>query len=133
MKRVLVLGLVVVCRLSAGGPSASAQTRRLNAVMRSKLEHSKNILEGVVTSNWVLLERESRALEAVTRDPAWTVLTMPEYVKQSQGFIRATEDLLAAAKARDLDAASRGFVALSTSCVTCHQYLARSRVAGQLP
>lgn len=129
MTRVLMLGLVVVTALSAGGSSVSAQTRRLNAVMRSKLEHSKNVLEGVVTSNWVLLERESRALSAVTMDPAWTVLTMPEYVQQSQGFIRATEELVAAAKQRDLEAASKGFVALSTSCVTCHQYLARSRVA----
>ncbi len=132
MKRVLILGVVVVC-VSAGGQSTSAQTRRLNAVMRSKLEHSKNVLEGVVTSNWLLLERESRALEAATKDPAWTVLTMPEYVKQSEAFIRATEDLLAAAKQRDLEAASKGFVALSTSCVTCHQYLARSRVARELP
>ena len=133
MTRVLIFGLVLVSALSAGGSSASAQTRRLNAVMRSKLEHSKNVLEGVVTSNWVLLERESRALVAVTKDPSWTVLAMPEYVQQSLGFIRATEDLLAAAKQRDLEAASKGFVALSTSCVTCHQYLARSRVAERRP
>jgi cytochrome c556 len=129
MKSTVALGLVVAGLLAAGGPPSSAQTRRLNAVMRGKLEHSKNVLEGVVTSNWPMLERESQALAAATRDPAWTVLTMPEYVRQSERFIRATEELLVAAKQRDLDAASKGFVALSTSCVACHQYLARSRVA----
>jgi cytochrome c556 len=129
MKFRVTLGLVVVSLIAVGGPSSSAQTRRLNSVMRGKLEHSKGVLEGVVTSNWTLLERESRALAAATRDPAWTVLTMPEYARQSEGFIRATEELIAAAKQRDLDAASKGFVALSASCVACHQYLARSRVA----
>lgn len=133
MKSTVTLVLTLLFLLGAGSWSTSAQTRRLNAVMRGKLDHSKNVLEAVVTSNWQMLERESRALAAVTQEPAWTVLKMPEYVTQSEGYVRATRDLLDAAKQRDLEAASRGFVALSTSCVSCHQYLARSRVANERP
>jgi hypothetical protein len=52
---------------------------------------------------------------------------MPEYVRYSQAFLRATDDLTTAAERRDLEAASLGFVALSTSCVSCHRYLSRAR------
>jgi hypothetical protein len=125
VKLVLTMVLVAV----AGGSSSSAQTAQLNKVMRAKLDHSQNILEAVVTSNWQQLDRESRELARVTRDPAWSVLQMPEYVQHSQAFLRATDDLIEAARLRDLEAASLGFISLATSCVSCHRYLARARIA----
>lgn len=54
---------------------------------------------------------------------------MPEYVRHSGAFLRATDDLIEAAKLRDLEAASLGFISLSTSCVSCHRYIARARIA----
>jgi hypothetical protein len=102
----------------------------MKQIMRAKLDHSERILEAVVTSNWPLLDRESEAMAQVVRDPAWAGLTMPEYVRHTAAFLRATDDLIAAAKLRDLEAASLGFVSLTTSCVSCHRYLARARIAG---
>lgn len=119
--------------VAAAGGTARAQTVRLNQAMRSKLEHSQKILEAVVTSNWQLLDAETRALARVTRDPAWSVLQFPEYARQSAAFLRATDDLADAARLRDLEAASLGFVALSTSCVSCHRYIARSRIVRLQP
>jgi hypothetical protein len=54
-------------------------------------------------------------------------------VRQSEAFLRATEDLVEAANLRDLDAASLGFIALSTSCVSCHRYVTRARIVGARP
>lgn len=119
--------------LAVAAGAAAAQTARLNLVMRSKLQHSQRILEAVVTSNWRLLDAESKALAEVTRDPAWSVLQFPEYVRHSTAFVRATDDLIEAARLRDLEGASLGFVALSTSCVSCHRYIARSRVVAVRP
>ena len=119
--------------VAVSGGAASSQTVRLNQVMRNKLEHSQKILEAVVTSNWQLLDAETKALAQVTRDPAWSVLQFPEYVRQSAAFLRATDDLAEAARLRDLEGASLGFVALSTSCVSCHRYMARSRIVGRQP
>ena len=133
MNPVVKLGLAMLFVAVAGGSSSSAQTPRLNQLMRTKLDHSKNVLEAVVTSNWQQLERESRALAQVTRDPAWSALRMPEYVRQSEAFLRATDDLIGASRLRDLEAASLGFISLSTSCVSCHRYMARSRVASERP
>ena len=122
-----------VLLLAIASGAAYPQTVRLNRVMRSKLEHSQKILEAVVTSNWQLLDAETKALAQVTRDPAWSVLQFPEYVRQSAAFLRATDDLAEAARLRDLEGASLGFVALSTSCVSCHRYMARSRIVGRQP
>jgi hypothetical protein len=100
----------------------------MKGVMRAKLDHSQRILEAVVTSNWQLLDRESRDMAQVVRDPAWTSLAMPEYVRHSEAFLRATNELAEAARLRDLESASLGLISLTTSCVSCHRYLARARI-----
>jgi hypothetical protein len=127
MNAVIKSGLAILFVAATAGVSSSAQTPRLHRVMRDKLEHSQKILEAVVTSNWDQLDREGRALARASQDPAWSVLKMPEYVRYSQAFLRATDDLIEAAKLRDLEAASLGFISLSTSCVSCHRYIARAR------
>jgi hypothetical protein len=127
MNHATKMGLAILLIVIADGTSSS-QTPRLSKVMRAKLDHSQRILEAVVTSNWGQLDRESRALASVTQDASWSALTMPEYVRHSGAFLRAIEDLIEAAKLRDLEAASLGFISLSTSCVSCHRYMARARI-----
>jgi hypothetical protein len=105
----------------------------MKQVMRTKLDHSQRILEAVVTSDWQLLDRESREMSLVARDPAWNALTLPEYVRHSEAFLRATDDLIAASRLRDVESASLGFISLTTSCVNCHRYLARARIATVRP
>jgi cytochrome c556 len=117
---------VVVASL---GTSSSAQAPALNRIMRMKLEHSQKILESVVTSNWAVLERESQELQRLANDPAWVVLKTPEYARQSEAFLGATEDLIDAAKRRDLEAAPLAYVSMTMSCVQCHRHVARSRIA----
>jgi len=131
MNRTFAFALAFVL-LAATDPTG-AQTTQLRTVMRVKLDHSQKILEAVVTSNWQQLDRESRELARVAQNPAWSVLKMPEYVRYSQAFLRATDDLIEAAKLRDLESASLGFISLSTSCVSCHRYLTRARVATPKP
>lgn len=127
------LGLAILLAVVAGGTSSSTQTARLSTVMRAKLDHTQRILEAVVTSNWQQLDRESRELARATQDPAWSALKTPEYVRHSDAFVRATDSLVEAAKLRDLEAASLGFVSLSTSCVSCHRYMSRARIASGRP
>lgn len=129
MKSVIRCAVVALIAATGGGPPLAAQTQQLKQVMRAKLDYSKDILEALVTSNWQQLDRASRQMAAVTENPAWRVLTMPEYIRQSDAFLRATDDLIDAAQRRDLEAASLGYVSLTTSCVSCHRYVARSRIA----
>jgi hypothetical protein len=120
--------LVSMCVVGTSSPFF-AQTPAFNRVMRAKLEHSQKILESVVTSDWAALERHSQELQRLTSDPAWTVLKTREYTRHSEAFVRATEDLIDAAKRRDLETSPLAYVSMTMSCVQCHRYVARARIA----
>jgi hypothetical protein len=125
MKAVLILCVIAVATLSAAGD----QGARLNRLMQEKLDHSKAILGAVVTSDWATLDRESRALAVAVHDPAWTALIAPEYLKQSDAFQAALQQLIEASARKDLDLAARADVSLTMSCVDCHRIVTRRRIA----
>lgn len=116
-----VVWLVAAC--------AAAQTPALKSVMREKLGHSQQLLDAVVTSRWAPLEEHALALKRVTERPAWMVLQSPEYGKDTARFVRALDDLLEAARRKDLDQTPAAYNALTLSCVQCHRHVARMRLA----
>ena len=120
----------VLALLALSGAALLAQTPATGRVMREKLGHSQQILEAILTSNFAQLERESAALSKVTESSAWTVLKGPEYIQQSERFLKSLNDLRAAAKERDLDAAMKDYQSLTTSCYGCHRFMKDKRVAG---
>ena len=121
----LGLAVVISTSLSAGG-----QTPATGRLMREKLTHAQQLLEALTTSNFAMLERESTALAKIPGEPAWRVLTSPEYRRYSETFLRATEDLVASAKQRDLDQAAMNYQAMTMSCYQCHRYIKALRIAG---
>ena len=133
MNLAIRLGLAVLLVAATASPSPSAQTARTKQVMHTKLDHSQRILEAVVTANWPLLERESGEIAMIVRDPGWSALAIPGYMRYTEAFLRATDDLNEAARLRDLESASLGLVSLTTSCVNCHRYLARARIVTSHP
>ena len=123
--RIVVILLIVVISGSAG----SGQTPATRRVMREKLGHSQKILEAILTSNFALLERETAALAKVTEAPAWTALKGPEYLRQSEAFLKALRELRAAAKEHDLDTAAQRYTVLTMTCFGCHRYMKDRRLA----
>jgi hypothetical protein len=106
------------------------QTTQFNKVMRAKLGHSQAILAAVITSDWASLDRESRALALVVRDPAWlTALTGPELIRESDAFGRAVQDLIEASAKKDLERAGNAQLMLTATCVRCHLEISRKRIA----
>jgi hypothetical protein len=122
--------LALVMGAGFGDSLASSQSAQIRDLMKVKLEHSQQILAAVATSDWINLERHSAALLLVVQNPAWTTLTTPEYVRYSAAFLGATQDLVEAAKQRDLETASMAYVSLTLSCVQCHRHVGRARLAG---
>jgi hypothetical protein len=128
----IVIGICVIVALSIGTSADQAPAPQLNKIMRTKLAHSQAILGALVTSNWAVLDKESRALALVVRDPAWGfALTEPEYLRQSDAFSRALQDLIQAGAKRNLESAGVAYVALTATCVRCHLHMTRRRVATQ--
>jgi cytochrome c556 len=119
--------LIVLVALS--GAVAFGQTPATGRVMREKLAHSQKILEAILTSNFALLERESAALGRVTQAPAWTVLKGPEYLRQSEAFLKALRELRDAAREHDLDTAAQRYTVLTMTCFGCHRYMKDRRLA----
>jgi len=133
MKRRLIRVAFAAVLVASALTEASSQTLQLSRVMREKLQQSQGLLAALVTSDWNELARRSRALESLTRDPAWAVMNAPEYSRHAVGFLRATEDLIDAAERHDLEGAPLAYVAVTLSCVRCHQAVARSRLASPAP
>jgi hypothetical protein len=126
---VLWIVLAGTLTVALGATRVLAQTQ-LQKVMRAKLEQSQGLLAALVTSNWNDLERRSQELQRLTRDPAWAVMNLPQYASHGAAFLRAVEDLAQAAQRRDGESAPLAYVALTLTCVRCHQAVARSRLAG---
>jgi hypothetical protein len=126
LRSFLAVGLIVFATVW----SSADQPPALSRVMREKLGRSQAILAAVITSNWATLDRESRALALATRDPAWSAtLTEPEYLRQSDAFSRSLQTLIESSAQRDLQSAGNAYVALTASCVQCHVYVSRRRIA----
>jgi hypothetical protein len=124
----IAFGVLIIGALTIG--TSADQVPPLSKIMRAKLGHSQAILGAVVTSNWAALDRESRALALVVRDPAWgAALTEPEYLRQSDAFARALQDLIEASAKRNLESAADAQIALTASCVRCHVHMTRRRIA----
>lgn len=119
----------ILAFVAMSGPGVPAQTQATGRVMREKLTHSQRILEALMTSDFTLLERESAELQKVTESQAWAVFNSPEYIGHTAAFLRASRDLSAAAKARDLDAADLHYMSLTLSCFQCHRYVKIMRIA----
>jgi hypothetical protein len=121
----LVMGVAI-----QRGDSQTVQTSR---VMQQKLAESQQLLAAVVTSNWATLNQRTQALQSLTNAPGWQVLRTREYRDYTAAFQKATQALTAAAGQRDQRAAVTSYNQLVSSCVECHRYLARARIAAAKP
>ena len=120
---------VIVAVFAMSGVVTPGQTPATGRVMRDKLTHAQKILEAVMTSDYVALETHSTALARATELPGWFELKSPEYRRQSEAFVHATQALADAAKRRDLDAAALQYVSVTLTCFECHRYLKNMRIA----
>jgi hypothetical protein len=123
-----LLGLVALLA-TMGSSLPAAQAMQTKQVMREKLAQSEQLLAALVMSNWAGLDRQSRALEAVTHKPGWDVMRLPEFNKYTTAFQRSVQALTAAAEERDQRTALAAYNGLVASCVECHRYVARARIA----
>jgi len=122
------LALALIALLGTA-TTTTAQGPALDRVMRKKLEVSQQILDAVVTNHWADLQARSRDLEDLTNAPAWTVLKSKEYAHYSDTFRAAVRVLRTAAARRDSEKTPQAYIAVTLSCVECHRYLARNRLA----
>ena len=127
----VVFSLAAAALLALAQPhAAAAQTTATGRVMRQKLVESQQLLAALVTSNWAALSNHSDALEKLTSQPGWDVMRLPEYHNYTTAFQKAIADLSNASGMRDQRIALTAYNSVVSSCVECHRYVARARIAG---
>jgi hypothetical protein len=109
--------------------TTDAQTAQTKQVMQRKLTEAQQLLAALVTSNWMTLGQRAAALQALTNQPGWQVFNTPEFRNQTAAFQRGTQALATAATQRDQRTALTAYNEVVTSCVECHRYVARARIA----
>jgi hypothetical protein len=124
MRRMMVQGVLAgVVVLLAAGTIAESRQRTLQEIMRAKLEHTQNVLEGVALARFDIIERNANDLRILSDLSSWNVLRTPEYVRYSGDFRESAERLTQAAIDQNLDAATLAYVELTLKCVECHKHV----------
>lgn len=109
--------------------AVTAQPSNLPELMRLKLNYAQEVLRSLVLEDYNGLDRAAQQLGGLTKASAWGVLKTPEYARYSSEFLRATEGLTSAARARKLEAAAGEYGNLTQGCVNCHRYIRGTRLA----
>lgn len=116
--------VVAVTCLAITWPSvAEVATDQVAGFMRAKLAHSQNVLEGLATEDFDLIERGAQELSLASLDSNWQVLQTEDYVRQSAEFRRACDSLRDAAQRKNLDGATVAWMDVTLKCVQCHKYV----------
>lgn len=127
---VAVSALVMLPLLAAFCMSQSRagqpEKRSRGEFMRQKLEYSKNVLEGLSLEQYSLIEKNAKALKALSQAAEWEVPVIPnatDYVALTSEFQRSADDLVRCAKQSNIDGATLAYVKLTMNCVQCHKFV----------
>ncbi len=127
MKKIIAILFVAVATTGLLWPqsprAAEERADDVSTFMRAKLEHSKNVLEGLATEDFDLIAKDSQQLTLLSLDSDWQVLQTPEYARLSLAFRKTSQTLTDSAKKKNLDGATLAYVQMTLKCVECHKYV----------
>ena len=96
--------------------------------MRAKLTDAQQVLEGLTTEDFSMIEKGAEHMQAMSRATDWNLITGPEYQLHSAEFRRCCEELVKRAKQKNLDACALSQLQLTMSCINCHRFVRSTRI-----
>ena len=99
--------------------------------MRLKLDRTQKLLEGIALEDFEMVEKNAQGLSLLCEEEIWHVFQTPDYLKHTELFRRAADDIVKAAKAKNVDGAALSYVGLTMQCVQCHKHVRDVRMAGR--
>jgi len=132
MKR--IIPLAALCALGATGlitglRVAGAADQPTTDVMRLKLAHSQDVLEGIVKEDYDRIGLNAQKLVQLSQSTGWYSRQTPEYELFTTEFRRHAQSLVKAAKDKNIDAATGAYMQMTVSCVSCHKYMRGTKTA----
>jgi hypothetical protein len=116
-KTALALTLLLIPSLPAEAQDPVA------TLMKAKAGYAHRLLDAVVLGQLDTVRDQAFRLKAVAETEDWNVMKTPDYVRESETFIRTADRLLQSTASRSPEAVALAYVELTLSCVRCHQYV----------
>jgi hypothetical protein len=91
--------------------------------MRTKLMYTQNILEGLTTRNFRMIDAAIRNIEMITSGEQWVALDSDAYRELTADFQKSVKRLKQAAATKNVEATALRFYDVSNRCIDCHQHL----------
>ena len=118
-------------------PSAQAQDAKqpgnkkiaMKAFMRTKLESSQSVLEGLAVEDFDLIAKGAKKLNATSAAAEFMVVDDPLYTQYAAEFRSIIDKMGKAAKEKRLDGATLAYMDMTMSCVECHKYVRNVLIA----
>ncbi|WP_152053888.1 hypothetical protein [Tautonia marina] len=119
---------IVGSRVGARAQEEQPQDRTLSMFMQAKLDHSKDVLEGLTVADFDQIVQGAQALRQLAENELWRVSPNMTYVRYTEEFIRLTEALEQQGREKNIDGATLNYVNLTINCVNCHKFVRDQRV-----
>jgi phosphate-selective porin len=92
--------------------------------MRDKLAASNQVLEGLLTEDYKLIEKGGRKFREMSDAAKWRVSTDMMYRSHSEDFQRNVDKLIETAeKAESIDRVALAWFDTTLSCIDCHRWV----------
>jgi hypothetical protein len=129
----LAMSCLAVLGVGVNGVRARHQEERprdraLAMFMQAKLDHSRDVLEGLTTADFTRVVEGAQALRRLTEDELWRVNPDINYVRYTEEFVRLADAMEAQGNAQNIDGATLSYVNLTINCVNCHKFVRDPRV-----
>jgi len=102
-------------------------------LMRRKLTQSQKVLEGIALNDFEKMSSGAEELISISKLAEWKVLKDPKYEVFSNEFRRRAEQVIVAAKEKNVDAATLAYVEMTMTCVRCHKHVREVRRTDAAP
>ena len=100
----------------------------LSMFMQAKLDHSKDVLEGITMADFDQVVQGAQALRQLAENQLWRISPNITYVRYTEEFVRLTEALEQEGRAQNIDGATLNYVNLTINCINCHKFVRDQRV-----
>ncbi|MDB5386099.1 MAG: hypothetical protein JWM11_1745 [Planctomycetaceae bacterium] len=134
----LALALLIAVMAQTQGTAApdkdaEKSEQAVGAFMRKKLKLSEQALEGIVNEDFQMIQKAAEELDKMGRQKEWDVFSLDEYAHFSAEFRRIAKSLGKQAEKKNIDGAVNAYMQMTMSCVECHKFTRRVRMADATP
>ena len=114
----------IVSAQEADAPQIKADAK---AFMRAKLEHTKDIVEGLALENFDAIGDHADKLLLLSLETNWKTFQTEEYLDLSEEFRDSADRLRSAAREKNLDGSTLAYFEVTMNCVRCHRYVRKTQ------